>query len=131
MKFPISRTSLKHFAPISLSWPSFFGCQVYGTSAGGDADELRLLSTSSTFINLRAYGGSLDFVSTKVRFLCTFGSKSLRNVLCVRVFAFSAFVIVCVSLSFFLPIGIRHIQWPCRVLTPERHELCGHKLRDR
>lgn len=40
--------------------------QVHGTSAGGDADELRLLSTRKTFINLRAYGGSLDFLSTKV-----------------------------------------------------------------
>eukprot|EP00904_Undaria_pinnatifida_P009115 jgi/Undpi1/5333/HiC_scaffold_2.g00614.m1 len=40
--------------------------QVHGTSAGGDADELRLLSTSDTFINLRAHGGSLDFLSTKV-----------------------------------------------------------------
>ncbi|CAM9369997.1 unnamed protein product, partial [Laminaria digitata] len=39
---------------------------VHGTSAGGDVDELRLLSTSDTYINLRAYGGSLDFVSTKV-----------------------------------------------------------------
>ncbi|CAM9816491.1 unnamed protein product [Ectocarpus sp. 6 AP-2014] len=40
--------------------------KVYGSEAGGDADELRLLSTSETFINLRAHGGSLDFVSTKV-----------------------------------------------------------------
>ncbi|CAN0474605.1 unnamed protein product, partial [Scytosiphon promiscuus] len=40
--------------------------QVHGTSAGGDADELRLLSTSDAYINLRAYGGSLDFLSTKV-----------------------------------------------------------------
>lgn len=39
---------------------------MYGTEAGGDADELRLLSTNETFINLRAHGGSLDFVSTKV-----------------------------------------------------------------
>lgn len=42
--------------------------QVHGSSAGGDADELRLLSTSNTFINLRAHGGSLDFLSTKVGF---------------------------------------------------------------
>ncbi|CAN0597422.1 unnamed protein product, partial [Laminaria digitata] len=41
--------------------------QVHGTSAGGDADELRLLSTSDTYTNLRAHGGSLDFLSTKVR----------------------------------------------------------------
>ncbi|CAN0493483.1 unnamed protein product, partial [Hapterophycus canaliculatus] len=40
--------------------------QVYGSDAGGDADELRLLSTNETFINLRAHGGSLDFVGTKV-----------------------------------------------------------------
>ena len=40
--------------------------QVHGKSVGGDADELRLLSTSKTYINLRAHGGSLDFVSTKV-----------------------------------------------------------------
>lgn len=40
--------------------------QVYGTDEGGDADELRLLSTSDTYINLRAHGGSLDFVGTKV-----------------------------------------------------------------
>ena len=41
--------------------------QVHGSAAGGDADELRLLSTSDVFINLRAHGGSLDFLSTKVR----------------------------------------------------------------
>nr|BDX99461.1 mannuronan C5-epimerase [Cladosiphon okamuranus] len=40
--------------------------KVYGTEAGGDADELRLLSTSETFINLRAHGGNLDFIGTKV-----------------------------------------------------------------
>ncbi|CAN0426203.1 unnamed protein product, partial [Ectocarpus sp. 12 AP-2014] len=40
--------------------------KVYGTDEGGDADELRLLSTSDTYINLRAHGGSLDFVGTKV-----------------------------------------------------------------
>ena len=43
--------------------------EVHGTSAGGDADELRLLTTSDTFINLRAHGGSLDFLATKVPFL--------------------------------------------------------------
>ena len=42
--------------------------QVHGTSAGGGADELRLLSTSDTYINLSAQGGSLDFVSTRVSF---------------------------------------------------------------
>lgn len=40
--------------------------QVHGTSAGGDADELRLLSDEDTVINLRAYGGSLSFLDTKV-----------------------------------------------------------------
>ena len=40
--------------------------QVYGSSAGGDANELRLMSTSDKYINVRAHGGSLDFVSTKV-----------------------------------------------------------------
>ena len=40
--------------------------QVYGKSAGGDANELRLKSTSDKYINVRAHGGSLDFVSTKV-----------------------------------------------------------------
>ena len=39
---------------------------VVGTSVGGDADELRLLSNSQTFINLRAHGGSLNFDNTKV-----------------------------------------------------------------
>eukprot|EP00904_Undaria_pinnatifida_P009109 jgi/Undpi1/5328/HiC_scaffold_2.g00609.m1 len=40
--------------------------KVHGSAAGGDANELRLLSTSDVFINLRAHGGSLDFLSTKV-----------------------------------------------------------------
>eukprot|EP00752_Nemacystus_decipiens_P007150 g6403.t1 len=40
--------------------------QVYGSGSGGDADELRLLSTNETFINLRAHGGNLDFVNTSV-----------------------------------------------------------------
>ncbi|CAM9942410.1 unnamed protein product [Ascophyllum nodosum] len=40
--------------------------QVHGSSVGGDSDELRLLSDANTFINLRAHGGSLDFLSTKV-----------------------------------------------------------------
>ncbi|CAN0534213.1 unnamed protein product, partial [Scytosiphon promiscuus] len=40
--------------------------QVHGSKAGGDAGELRLLSTSGTFISLHANGGSLDFLSTKV-----------------------------------------------------------------
>ena len=39
---------------------------MYGKSAGGDANELRLKSTSDKYINVRAHGGSLDFVSTKV-----------------------------------------------------------------
>lgn len=49
--------------------------QVHGTSAGGDADELRLLSTNGTYINLRGYGGSLDFVSTKVSPICVGGRR--------------------------------------------------------
>ena len=52
-------------APLALSFGIGAG-QVYGTAAGGYADELRLLSTNETYINLRAHGGSLDFVSTKV-----------------------------------------------------------------
>eukprot|EP00903_Cladosiphon_okamuranus_P005915 g5848.t1 len=43
---------------------------VYGTEAGGDADELRLLSTNETFVNLRAHGGNLDFANSKVRGFC-------------------------------------------------------------
>lgn len=39
---------------------------MYGNGSGGDADELRLLSTNETFINLRAHGGNLDFVNTSV-----------------------------------------------------------------
>lgn len=40
--------------------------QVHGTADGGDCDELRLLSDESTFINLRAHGGSFSFLGTKV-----------------------------------------------------------------
>lgn len=40
--------------------------QVHGPAAGGDTDDLRLLSTSDTFINLRAHGGSFDVLRTKV-----------------------------------------------------------------
>ncbi|CAM9125414.1 unnamed protein product, partial [Laminaria digitata] len=50
--------------------------QVHGTSAGGDADELRLLSTSNTYINLRAHGGSLDFLSTKIRSALRFKARN-------------------------------------------------------
>ena len=53
--------------PPHPSPPLAFCVQVYGTSAGGDADELRLLSTAEGFINLRAHGGSLDFMGTKVK----------------------------------------------------------------
>ena len=49
-----------------LSSISGIRVQVHGSSSGGDADELRLLSTNDTFINLRAHGGNLDFLSTKV-----------------------------------------------------------------
>ncbi|CAM9851353.1 unnamed protein product [Pylaiella littoralis] len=40
--------------------------QVHGTADGGDCDELRLLSDASNVINLRAHGGSLSFLGTKV-----------------------------------------------------------------
>lgn len=41
--------------------------QVHGTARGGDCDELRLLSNETTILNLRAHGGSLSFLGTKVR----------------------------------------------------------------
>lgn len=40
--------------------------QVHGLDTGGDCDELRLLSDETTFLNLRAHGGSLSFLRTKV-----------------------------------------------------------------
>lgn len=40
--------------------------QVHGTDRAGDCDELRLLSNETTFINLRAHGGSFSFLGTKV-----------------------------------------------------------------
>ena len=39
---------------------------IFGTESGGDCDELRLLSDSTTFINLRGHGGSLHFKDTTV-----------------------------------------------------------------
>lgn len=42
--------------------------KVWGSSYGGDADVLRIQSTSSKYFNLRGYGGSLSFVYTKVSF---------------------------------------------------------------
>ena len=39
---------------------------VHGTSVGGDCNHLRMLSNSKKFINLRAHGGSLDFMNTTV-----------------------------------------------------------------
>lgn len=39
---------------------------VHGTAAGGDADVLRLISTSSEFIEVRGYGGNLHFEATTV-----------------------------------------------------------------
>lgn len=39
---------------------------VHGTSIGGDCDVLRIKSTSDSFHELRAHGGSLSFMSTKV-----------------------------------------------------------------
>lgn len=41
-------------------------CQMHGTARGGDCDELRLLSDETTYINLRAHGGSFSFLGTKV-----------------------------------------------------------------
>ncbi|CAM9596047.1 unnamed protein product, partial [Sphacelaria rigidula] len=48
--------------------------QVWGSASGGQVDELRLESTDATYINLRAYGGNLDFEHTKV-----FGWDTTRN----------------------------------------------------
>lgn len=39
---------------------------VYGTEKGCDCDYLRLRSDAETIVNIRAHGGSLDFMSTKV-----------------------------------------------------------------
>lgn len=64
----IERSNISHLRVRTFPIPAFFvPLKVHGTSAGGDADELRLLSTSETFIRLHAHGGSLDFLSTKVR----------------------------------------------------------------
>lgn len=41
---------------------------VWGKSYGGDADVLRIHSTSTKYFNLRGYGGSLSFVYTMVSF---------------------------------------------------------------
>lgn len=80
---------LENESKLSPPWPSgplVSHGQVHGTSAGGDADELRLLSTSSTYLNLRAYGGSLDFVSTKVGFCvsCLVWEQFVTTSLCVN-----------------------------------------------
>lgn len=40
--------------------------QLHGTARGGDCDELRLLSDENTILNLRAHGGSLSLLGTKV-----------------------------------------------------------------
>lgn len=40
--------------------------KVYGTGAGGECDYLKLRSDADTVVNLRAHGGSLDFMNTKV-----------------------------------------------------------------
>lgn len=62
-------------APTPSSHPAtlYFRPQVHGKKGGGDADELRLLSTKKKYINLRGHGGNLDFVHTKVTdlLLCT------------------------------------------------------------
>lgn len=39
---------------------------VYGTDIGGDCDYLKLRSDSETIVSVRAHGGSLDFMHTKV-----------------------------------------------------------------
>lgn len=39
---------------------------VHGTSIGGDCDVLRIESTDDTYHEVRGYGGSLSFKSTKV-----------------------------------------------------------------
>ena len=39
---------------------------IYGTAAGGDCDYLKLRSDSEMIVNVRAHGGSLDFLDTKV-----------------------------------------------------------------
>ncbi|CAM9922737.1 unnamed protein product [Ectocarpus sp. 12 AP-2014] len=39
---------------------------IYGTDIGGDCDYLKLRSDSSVIVNVRAHGGSLDFMNTKV-----------------------------------------------------------------
>lgn len=63
--------------------------QVHGTARGGDCDELRLLSDETTFINLRAHGGSFSFLGTKVLpAACVLYetinmSKRVQHVLCV------------------------------------------------
>ena len=61
--------------PNPIARPASFDYQVHGTSVGGDTDEMRLLSTNETFVHLLAYGGSLDFVSTKVRILVVSRSR--------------------------------------------------------
>lgn len=53
-------------SPLWLNQYSFHLKQVHGGDSG-DADELRLLSDSSTVVNLRGHGGSLSFHDTKVR----------------------------------------------------------------
>lgn len=39
---------------------------LYGTDVGGDCDYLKLRSDPEIFVNLRAHGGSLDLMNTKV-----------------------------------------------------------------
>lgn len=39
---------------------------VYGTAIGGDCDHLKLRSDSASFVHIRAHGGSLDLMSTRV-----------------------------------------------------------------
>lgn len=40
--------------------------QVYGLDEGGDANELRLLSTDEKLVNINAIDGQVDIVGTRV-----------------------------------------------------------------
>lgn len=59
-------------APVRLAWRRLLLLftatdQLHGRDRGGDCDELKLLSDDTTFLNLRAHGGSISFLGTKVR----------------------------------------------------------------
>lgn len=77
-----SSSLFRSFSRPPVTSPSLLGCcfkcgaplQVWGPDSGGDVIELRLKTdsatsdTDATFVKLEAYGGSLDFESTKVNF---------------------------------------------------------------